>query len=389
MINAALEKLKKETTLFIEGMRNDPYIEHADFRIVNERRFTEEPQLTKDEFIEGKDRRCEHAAAAFALSVEKMAFHEQFEQASAQFWRSSGAILAQFCAILLTPLLPSGRDVGACGDEDEHPVGPAARQPQEGREGARPQVQEGGHAPAPPAALPREQRGPRGRRGREQPQQRRGAQQQRGGRRRRERRRGRRREGDADGGAPLRVLRALADHRAVGQAPPREGGARGARARLRDEPRVSQGAGGAAPRLGRRAPRRPPRPRAREVAREQGALELCGREDARISPLDVARPRRAERQAERAHGALGGVQGGAAPRDQEARKAGEEDRGTMGRVSDTAHDGPHLTPHPLPLQANLKKIEKANPSVSRAVQTRYMAALLLRKQDHVVEEMQV
>ena len=60
----------------------------------------------------------------------------------------------------------------------------------------------------------------------------------------------------------------------------------------------------------------------------------------------------------------------------------------MGRVSDTAHDGPHLTPHPLPLQANLKKIEKANPSVSRAVQTRYMAALLLRKQDHVVEEMQ-
>ena len=61
----------------------------------------------------------------------------------------------------------------------------------------------------------------------------------------------------------------------------------------------------------------------------------------------------------------------------------------MGRVSDTAHDGPHLTPHPLPLQANLKKIEKANPSVSRAVQTRYMAALLLRKQDHVVEEMQV
>ena len=96
MINAALEKLKKETTLFIEGMRNDPYIEHADFRIVNERRFTEEPQLTKDEFIEGKDRRCEHAAAAFALSVEKMAFHEQFEQVSAQFWRNS----AQFCAIL-------------------------------------------------------------------------------------------------------------------------------------------------------------------------------------------------------------------------------------------------------------------------------------------------
>ncbi len=99
MINAALEKLKKETTLFIEGMRNDPYIEHADFRIVNERRFTEEPQLTKDEFIEGKDRRCEHAAAAFALSVEKMAFHEQFEQASAQFWRNSGALLrnsAQF-----------------------------------------------------------------------------------------------------------------------------------------------------------------------------------------------------------------------------------------------------------------------------------------------------
>ena len=99
MINAALEKLKKETTLFIEGMRNDPYIEHADFRIVNERRFTEEPQLTKDEFIEGKDRRCEHAAAAFALSVEKMAFHEQFEQASAilaQFWRNSGAILRNY-----------------------------------------------------------------------------------------------------------------------------------------------------------------------------------------------------------------------------------------------------------------------------------------------------
>ena len=96
MINAALEKLKKETTLFIEGMRNDPYIEHADFRIVNERRFTEEPQLTKDEFIEGKDRRCEHAAAAFALSVEKMAFHEQFEQASAQFcaqfWRNSAQL---------------------------------------------------------------------------------------------------------------------------------------------------------------------------------------------------------------------------------------------------------------------------------------------------------
>ena len=41
------------------------------------------------------------------------------------------------------------------------------------------------------------------------------------------------------------------------------------------------------------------------------------------------------------------------------------------------------------IAANLKKIEKANPSVSRAVQTRYMAALLLRKQDHVVEEMQV
>ena len=40
------------------------------------------------------------------------------------------------------------------------------------------------------------------------------------------------------------------------------------------------------------------------------------------------------------------------------------------------------------IAANLKKIEKANPSVSRAVQTRYMAALLLRKQDHVVEEMQ-
>ena len=85
-------------------MRNDPYIEHADFRIVNERRFrAEEPQLTKDEFVEGKDRRCEHAAAAFALSVEKMAFHEQFEQVSARFWRNSGAILrnsAQFCAIL-------------------------------------------------------------------------------------------------------------------------------------------------------------------------------------------------------------------------------------------------------------------------------------------------
>ena len=40
------------------------------------------------------------------------------------------------------------------------------------------------------------------------------------------------------------------------------------------------------------------------------------------------------------------------------------------------------------IATNLKKIEKANPSVSRAVQTRYMAALLLRKQDHVVEEMQ-
>ena len=99
MINAALEKLKKETTLFIEGMRNDPYIEHADFRIVNERRFTEEPQLTKDEFVEGKDRRCEHAAAAFALSVEKMAFHEQFEQVSAILAHAC-AILAQFCAIL-------------------------------------------------------------------------------------------------------------------------------------------------------------------------------------------------------------------------------------------------------------------------------------------------
>ena len=90
MINAALEKLKKETTLFIEGMRNDLYIEHADFRIVNERRFTE-PQLTKDEFIEGMTGGASTRRRR-SRSRSKMAFHEQFEQARAQF----GAILAQF-----------------------------------------------------------------------------------------------------------------------------------------------------------------------------------------------------------------------------------------------------------------------------------------------------